>query len=86
VFGRIRCFRKHKLHVLALHQVTVLLLRNLDRGVMHKHVAAILHPFAVSEGSDEPKPRLIVEPFYASSKSGGIARDADVATTAAAAV
>ena len=49
---------------------------------MHKHVAAFLHPLAVSEGSDEPKPRLVVEPLHAASEPGSLS---DAAAAAAAA-
>ena len=54
--------------------------------MVHKHVAAFLHSLAVSEGSDEPKPRLVVEPLHAASEPGGTAAAAVAAVYWAAVV
>ena len=51
---------------------------------MHKHVAALLHSLAVSEGSDEPKPRLVVEPLHTASEPSGFIVAAIAAAIAAA--
>jgi hypothetical protein len=75
-------FRKFKFNIFAQYQITVLVLRHLDCGVMHEHVAVLMITF---QRSDEPKPGLVVEPFHAA-REPVVDDAAAVAAAAAAAV
>ena len=78
--GRVHNFRKFKFNIFSQYQITVLVLRHLDCGVMHEHVAVLVVAF---KRGDEPKPGLVVEPFHTAGESVVVV-DAAAAAAAAA--